>query len=68
MDADLQHDERLLPRMFDILKSEPIVDAVVRQSLRRAREHWHLKPMPRVAEPPRHSLRAFLPHRLGRCG
>jgi dolichol-phosphate mannosyltransferase len=29
MDADLQHDERLLPRMLDILKSEPIVDAVV---------------------------------------
>jgi dolichol-phosphate mannosyltransferase len=29
MDADLQHDERLLPRMLDTLKSEPIVDAVV---------------------------------------
>jgi dolichol-phosphate mannosyltransferase len=29
MDADLQHDERLLPRMLDILKSEPIVDVVV---------------------------------------
>jgi dolichol-phosphate mannosyltransferase len=29
MDADLQHDERLLPRMLDILKSESIVDAVV---------------------------------------
>jgi dolichol-phosphate mannosyltransferase len=29
MDADLQHDEQLLPRMLDTLKSEPIVDAVV---------------------------------------
>jgi dolichol-phosphate mannosyltransferase len=29
MDADLQHDERLLPRMLDILKREPIVDVVV---------------------------------------
>jgi dolichol-phosphate mannosyltransferase len=29
MDADLQHDERLLPRMLDTLKSEPILDAVV---------------------------------------
>jgi dolichol-phosphate mannosyltransferase len=29
MDGDLQHDERLLPRMLDTLKSEPIVDAVV---------------------------------------
>jgi dolichol-phosphate mannosyltransferase len=29
MDADLQHDERLLPRMLDILKSDPTVDAVV---------------------------------------
>jgi dolichol-phosphate mannosyltransferase len=29
MDADLQHDERLLPRMLDTLKSEPMVDAVV---------------------------------------
>ena len=29
MDADLQHDERLLPRMLDTLKTEPIVDAVV---------------------------------------
>ena len=29
MDADLQHDERLLPRMLDVLKSEPSVDAVV---------------------------------------
>jgi dolichol-phosphate mannosyltransferase len=29
MDADLQHDERLLPRMLDTLKREPIVDAVV---------------------------------------
>ena len=29
MDADLQHDEQLLPRMLDTLKTEPIVDAVV---------------------------------------
>jgi dolichol-phosphate mannosyltransferase len=29
MDADLQHDERLLPPMLDILKSEPIVDVVI---------------------------------------
>jgi dolichol-phosphate mannosyltransferase len=29
MDADLQHDEQLLPRMLDMLKSEPILDAVV---------------------------------------
>jgi dolichol-phosphate mannosyltransferase len=29
MDADLQHDERLLPRMLDTLKSEPILDVVV---------------------------------------
>jgi dolichol-phosphate mannosyltransferase len=29
MDADLHHDERLLPRMLDTLKSEPMVDAVV---------------------------------------
>jgi dolichol-phosphate mannosyltransferase len=29
MDADLQHDERLLPRMLDTLKSEPTLDAVV---------------------------------------
>jgi dolichol-phosphate mannosyltransferase len=29
MDADLQHDEWLLPRMLDALKSEPILDAVV---------------------------------------
>jgi dolichol-phosphate mannosyltransferase len=29
MDADLQHDERLLPRMLETLKSEPIIDAVV---------------------------------------
>jgi len=29
MDADLQHDERLLTRMFDTLKTEPTVDAVV---------------------------------------
>src|SRR5262245_9633977 len=29
MDADLQHDERLLPRMLDTLKSEPMVDVVV---------------------------------------
>ncbi len=26
-----------------------------RQSLRRAREHWHLEPTPRVAKQPRHS-------------
>ena len=29
MDADLQHDERLLPRMLRTLKTEPIVDVVV---------------------------------------
>lgn len=29
MDADLQHDEQLIRRMFFILKSEPLVDAVV---------------------------------------
>jgi dolichol-phosphate mannosyltransferase len=29
MDVDLQHDQRLLPRMLDTLKSEPILDAVV---------------------------------------
>jgi dolichol-phosphate mannosyltransferase len=29
MDADLQHDERLLPRMLDTLKSEPTLDAAV---------------------------------------
>ena len=29
MDADLQHDEQLLPHMLDTLKTEPIVDAVV---------------------------------------
>ena len=29
MDADLQHDEQLLPRMLEILKTEPLVDAVV---------------------------------------
>jgi dolichol-phosphate mannosyltransferase len=29
MDADLQHDEQLLPRMLDMLKSEPILDAAV---------------------------------------
>ena len=29
MDADLQHDERSLPRMLYMLKSEPIVDVVV---------------------------------------
>jgi dolichol-phosphate mannosyltransferase len=29
MDADLQHDERLLPRMLDTLKNEPMLDAVV---------------------------------------
>ncbi len=29
MDADLQHDEQLLPRMLKILKTEPILDAVV---------------------------------------
>jgi dolichol-phosphate mannosyltransferase len=29
MDADLQHDERLLPRMLNTLKSDPIVDLVV---------------------------------------
>jgi dolichol-phosphate mannosyltransferase len=29
MDADLQHDERLLPNMLGILKSEPVIDAVV---------------------------------------
>ena len=29
MDADLQHDEQLLPRMLYILKTEPSIDAVV---------------------------------------
>ena len=29
MDADLQHDEQLLTRMLDTLKTEPMVDAVV---------------------------------------
>jgi len=29
MDADLQHDEQLLPRMLYILKTEPTIDAVV---------------------------------------
>src|SRR5262249_43052654 len=29
MDADLQHDEQLLPRMLSILKTEAIVEAVV---------------------------------------
>ena len=29
MDADLQHDEQLLPHMLKILKTEPTVDAVV---------------------------------------
>jgi dolichol-phosphate mannosyltransferase len=29
MDADLQHDQRLLPRMLDTLKSDPTIDAVV---------------------------------------
>ena len=29
MDADLQHDEQLLPRMLKTLKAEPTVDAVV---------------------------------------
>jgi dolichol-phosphate mannosyltransferase len=29
MDADLQHDERLLPLMLKTLKAEPLVDAVV---------------------------------------
>jgi dolichol-phosphate mannosyltransferase len=29
MDADLQHDEQLLPRMFETLMSEPELDAVV---------------------------------------
>ena len=29
MDADLQHDEQLLPNMLEILKTEPFVDAVV---------------------------------------
>ena len=29
MDADLQHDERLLPHMLETLKTEPTVDAVV---------------------------------------
>ena len=29
MDADLQHDEQLLPRMLNTLKTEPHVDAVV---------------------------------------
>src|SRR5262245_855921 len=29
MDADLQHDERLLPRMLDTLKSDRLIDAVV---------------------------------------
>jgi dolichol-phosphate mannosyltransferase len=29
MDADLQHDEQLLPRMLKTLKTEPTVDAVV---------------------------------------
>jgi dolichol-phosphate mannosyltransferase len=29
MDADLQHDEQLLPHMFKTLKSDPTVDAVV---------------------------------------
>jgi dolichol-phosphate mannosyltransferase len=29
MDADLQHDEQLLPKMFETLKTEPFVDAVV---------------------------------------
>jgi len=29
MDADLQHDERLLPRMLDVLKAEPTLDVVV---------------------------------------
>src|SRR5215204_3795910 len=28
MDADLQHDERLLPQMLHALKSEPMLDAV----------------------------------------
>src|SRR5262249_28206008 len=29
MDADLQHDEQLLPKMLETLKTEPFVDAVV---------------------------------------
>jgi len=29
MDADLQHDERLLPRMLETLKAEPLVDVIV---------------------------------------
>jgi len=29
MDADLQHDEQLLPRMLNTLKTQPIIDAVV---------------------------------------
>jgi len=29
MDADLQHDEKLLPQMFDVLKRDPQVDIVV---------------------------------------
>ena len=29
MDADLQHDERLLPRMLETLKSDRLIDAVV---------------------------------------
>ncbi len=29
MDADLQHDEQLLPHMLETLKSEPMIDAVV---------------------------------------
>ena len=29
MDADLQHDERLLPHMLKTLKTEPIIDVVV---------------------------------------
>jgi dolichol-phosphate mannosyltransferase len=29
MDADLQHDQRLLPRMLDTLKTDPTIDAVV---------------------------------------
>src|SRR5215471_1958754 len=29
MDADLQHDEQLLPRMLHILRTEPTIDAVV---------------------------------------
>ena len=58
MDADLQHDEQLLPQHAQDIEDRADRRRGGRQSLCRAREHWHLEPAPRVAEQRRHSHRA----------